>query len=214
MDVERGRKDKKQEEEDAWKAALPALNDGPAWHELSWTERTLRLIWVIVRIILFLGFLYLFVCALSFLSSAFRLVGGIAAGKVLNNHELLNNPIAALMVGVLVTVLVQSSSTSTSIVVALVGSGLLDVGPAIPVIMGANIGTSVTNTIVAIVSGKIVKPISSAEDFEIELLKAITDPFTKWVIQIDKKVITKVAQNAESNDTLRILKVCDDGDDE
>lgn len=79
---------------------------------------------MIVRIILFLGFLYLFVCALSFLSSAFRLVGGIAAGKVLNNHELLNNPIAALMVGVLVTVLVQSSSTSTSIVVALVGSGL------------------------------------------------------------------------------------------
>lgn len=92
--------------------------------ELSYSRRTLKLLWVIARIIIFLGFLYLFVCALSFLSSAFRLVGGIQAGKALNNHELLQNPVAALMIGVLVTVLVQSSSTSTSITVALVGSGL------------------------------------------------------------------------------------------
>ena len=52
------------------------------------------------------------------------------------------------MVGILATVLVQSSSTSTSIVVGLVGAGQLTVHNAIPIIMGANIGTSVTNTIV------------------------------------------------------------------
>ena len=44
---------------------------------------------------------------------------------------------------------VQSSSTSTSIVVSLVGAGTMPVKTAIPVIMGANIGTSVTNTIVS-----------------------------------------------------------------
>lgn len=53
------------------------------------------------------------------------------------------------MVGILATVLVQSSSTSTSIVVGLVGADVVSVRQAIPIIMGANIGTSVTNTIVS-----------------------------------------------------------------
>merc|ERR1719224_369047 len=53
-----------------------------------------------------------------------------------------NNPIAGMLVGVLVTVLVQSSSTSTSIVIT--------VKQAISLVMGANIGTSVTSTIVAL----------------------------------------------------------------
>jgi sodium-dependent phosphate cotransporter len=58
--------------------------------------------------------------------------------------------IPGLMVGILSTVMVQSSSTSTSIVVGLVGSGVMPVRQAIFVIMGANIGTSVTNTIVSL----------------------------------------------------------------
>ena len=53
------------------------------------------------------------------------------------------------MIGVLATVLVQSSSTSTSIIVGLVSAGV-PVRAAVPMIMGANIGTSVTNTIVSI----------------------------------------------------------------
>ena len=52
------------------------------------------------------------------------------------------------MIGVLVTVLVQSSSTSTTIIVGLVAADV-PVKTAIPMIMGANIGTSVTNTIVS-----------------------------------------------------------------
>src|SRR3546814_17068867 len=50
----------------------------------------------------------------------------------------------------LATVLVQSSSVNTSTVVGLVGTGLLGVGDAVPVIMGANIGTTVTSTLAAI----------------------------------------------------------------
>ena len=52
------------------------------------------------------------------------------------------------MIGVLVTVLVQSSSTSTTIIVGLVAANV-PVKTAIPMIMGSNIGTSVTNTIVS-----------------------------------------------------------------
>ena len=59
------------------------------------------------------------------------------------------NPIAALMIGILATVLLQSSSTTTSIIVSLVGAGSIPTEQAIYMVMGANIGTSVTNTIVA-----------------------------------------------------------------
>ena len=47
---------------------------------------------------------------------------GKTAGRVFAESELLTNPVAGLMIGVLVTVLVQSSSTSTSIVITMVGS--------------------------------------------------------------------------------------------
>ena len=59
------------------------------------------------------------------------------------------NPIAALCIVILGTVLVQSSSASTSVIVGLVASGALGVDDAIPMVMGANIGTTVTNTLVS-----------------------------------------------------------------
>jgi len=96
------------------------------------------------------GALYFFICALSFLADAFRLVAGRQAGEIFQNSEIFNNPVAGMLVGVLVTVLVQSSSTSTSIFITMVASDLLTVKQAIRLIMGANIGTSVTSTIVAL----------------------------------------------------------------
>ncbi|XP_076869664.1 solute carrier family 34 member 2a [Brachyhypopomus gauderio] len=91
----------------------------------------------------------MFVCSLDVLSSAFQLVGGKTAGDIFQDNEILSNPLAGLVIGVLVTLLVQSSSTSSSIVVSMVSSGLLQVSTAVPIIMGTNIGTSVTNTLVA-----------------------------------------------------------------
>lgn len=90
--------------------------------------------------------LWCFLFALDLMGSSFKIIGGCQAGAMFDN---VSNPIAGLMVGIIATVLVQSSSTSTSIVVSLVGSGGMSVNNAIPVIMGANIGTSVTNTIVS-----------------------------------------------------------------
>ena len=80
------------------------------------------------------------------MGGSFKVLGGCTAGSMFSG---LSNPIAGLMVGILATVLVQSSSTSTSIVVSLVGADAMTVPVAIPVIMGANIGTSVTNTLVS-----------------------------------------------------------------
>ncbi len=59
-------------------------------------------------------------------------------------------PLVGLFVGILATSLVQSSSATTSIIVGLTASGALTISGAIPMIMGANIGTSITNTIVSL----------------------------------------------------------------
>ena len=100
---------------------------------------TLKIIGVLVS-------LYFFLAALSLMGGSFGALGGKGAGEL---FTITDNPIAGLMVGILATVLVQSSSTSTSIVVGLVGAAVMTPRQAIPVIMGANIGTSVTNTIVS-----------------------------------------------------------------
>lgn len=75
-----------------------------------------------LRILALVGLLYNFICSLDLLSTSFRLLGTRSAGKFFENNELLQNPMVGLMIGVLVTVLVQSSSTSTSIVVTMVAS--------------------------------------------------------------------------------------------
>uniref|UniRef100_A0A7S1CAR8 Sodium-dependent phosphate transport protein 2A n=1 Tax=Bicosoecida sp. CB-2014 TaxID=1486930 RepID=A0A7S1CAR8_9STRA len=100
-----------------------------------------------LRVVAIFATLYVFLVGLTLLGDGFKVVGGKTAGSM---FESISNPIAGLVVGVLATVLVQSSSTSTSIVVSLVGSGIMSVTTAIPVIFGANIGTSVTNTLVSI----------------------------------------------------------------
>ncbi|XP_061883307.1 solute carrier family 34 member 2a [Entelurus aequoreus] len=136
------------EEEDPWD--LPELQDtGVPWSALDCKGKVLRVLVSLVKLLVLLGLLYMFICSLDILSSAFQLVGGKAAGDIFQDNAVLSNPLAGLVIGVLVTLLVQSSSTSSSIVVSMVSSGLLTVQLAVPIIMGTNIGTSVTNTLVA-----------------------------------------------------------------
>jgi len=101
----------------------------------------------VVGTVFALSALYIFLVGLGLLGDSFKCLGGRGAG---NMFTAVDNPVAGLMVGVLATVLVQSSSTSTSIVVGLVGADAIPVRNAIPIIMGANIGTSITNTIVSL----------------------------------------------------------------
>ncbi|KYK33068.1 MAG: hypothetical protein AYK18_05280 [Theionarchaea archaeon DG-70] len=63
--------------------------------------------------------------------------------------QMTSNPYVGLVVGILSTSIVQSSSATTSVVVALVGGGGLTIPNAIPIVMGANIGTTVTNVLVS-----------------------------------------------------------------
>eukprot|EP00617_Octactis_speculum_P009638 CAMPEP_0185797036 /NCGR_PEP_ID=MMETSP1174-20130828/161401_1 /TAXON_ID=35687 /ORGANISM="Dictyocha speculum, Strain CCMP1381" /LENGTH=650 /DNA_ID=CAMNT_0028492447 /DNA_START=41 /DNA_END=1994 /DNA_ORIENTATION=+ len=111
-----------------------------------WSRDPQRIMWTMLRLFIGVFLLYFFLFFLDLMGTSFKVLGSCEAGEMFDGLE---NPIAGLMVGILATVCIQSSSTSTSIVVSLVGSGNMEVKTAIPVIMGANIGTSVTNTIVS-----------------------------------------------------------------
>ena len=99
------------------------------------------------KIILVATFLYLFLVSISLMGSAFK---GFGKGFAENLLRTTSNPFVGLFIGILATSLIQSSSTTTSIVVGMVASGVITIGNAIPIIMGANIGTSVTNTLVSL----------------------------------------------------------------
>ncbi|MEO0558560.1 MAG: Na/Pi symporter [Bacteroidota bacterium] len=86
-----------------------------------------------------------------------------------------DRPLLALITGILVTSLVQSSSTTTALVVTLVATGTLPLSNAVPVIMGANIGTTVTNTIVSM--GHITRP----EEFRRAMAGATVHDFFNWL---------------------------------
>jgi sodium-dependent phosphate cotransporter len=99
------------------------------------------------RVVLLLAFLYLFLLSIDLMGSSMKMFGkGFAEALIAST----SNPLVGLFIGILSTSLVQSSSSTTSIVVGLVGSNALTVANAIPIIMGANIGTSVTNTLVSL----------------------------------------------------------------
>mgnify|MGYP001189720267 CR=1 FL=1 len=91
--------------------------------------------------------LYLFLVGINGMSSAIKNMGSDVAQSIFSTTS---NPIVALFIGIFSTVLFQSSSTTTSLIVGMVSSGALGLGGAIPMVMGANIGTTVTNTIVSI----------------------------------------------------------------
>lgn len=99
-----------------------------------------------LKIFLVLLIIYIFFCSIQLMGHSLKLFGTGFAEKLI---ETTSNPIIGLLMGVLATSLIQSSSTTTSITVGLVAGGALTLPNAIPIIMGANIGTTVTNTLVS-----------------------------------------------------------------
>jgi sodium-dependent phosphate cotransporter len=124
------------------------------------------------RALLLVALLYAFFLGLDMMGLAFKLFGkGFAEGLMARAA----NPFVGLVVGILATSLVQSSSTTTSMTVALVGAGALSIEGAIPIIMGANIGTSVTNTLVSL--GHVTR----REEFRRAFAGATVHDFFNWM---------------------------------
>ncbi len=96
--------------------------------------------------LMIVGLVYLLLVAVSLIGGGFKITAGDQAKEL---FAFASNPVAGLVVGVVATALIQSSSTVTAIIVGLVAGGL-PVVIAIPMVMGANIGTTITNTIVSL----------------------------------------------------------------
>ncbi len=109
----------------------------------SWTDSGLS------RGFAVLGLLFVFLVGVKGLGDGITLLGRDALDAFFSATS---NPFIGLMVGLLATTLVQSSSVTTSMIVGLVAAPTdpLPVAIAVPMIMGANIGTTVTNTIVSL----------------------------------------------------------------
>ncbi|MHC4945117.1 MAG: Na/Pi symporter [Planctomycetota bacterium] len=111
----------------------------------SGSGRFLARILVLIKILILL---YLFLVSIRLLGKSINLLGGQSGRDLLELYT--NNRFIGLFAGVLATSLVQSSSTVTSIVVGFVGAGTIPLANAIPIVIGANIGTTITNTIVSL----------------------------------------------------------------
>lgn len=98
------------------------------------------------RLVLVILLLFLFLVAIELLGASFKTIGTDTAQQLIAS---VTNPFAGLGVGILATVMVQSSSVTTATIVGLVGSGQVPLEIAVPMIMGANIGTTITNTLVS-----------------------------------------------------------------
>jgi len=111
----------------------------PAWRNWLWVLAAMAAV-------------YLFIAAINLMGHGLKVVAGVAEAKVVMDgiFRLADHPLAGLSVGVLMASLVQSSSFTTTFTVGLVAAGQFDVVTAIPIIMGANIGTSVTNILVSL----------------------------------------------------------------
>ena len=105
--------------------------------------KTSPLTWVAV-----LALVYLLLIGVAVIGAGFKWVSGGEEGAAAI-FAFASHPIAGVILGTLATALVQSSSTVTSVIVGLVAGGM-PVSIAVPMIMGANMGTTITNTIVSL----------------------------------------------------------------
>jgi len=101
----------------------------------------------LLKVAAVLFFLYLFMLSIKLMGSSLKGFGeGFAESLVAGTKS----PIVGLFVGILATSIIQSSSCVTSMLVALVATGTLSLNLAVPIVLGANIGTTITNTLVSL----------------------------------------------------------------
>ena len=96
---------------------------------------------------MFLPVVLLFLLAINLVGDSVTSLGQETAKNILLATS---NPFIGLFIGLLATALIQSSSTVTAMTVAVVSTGYLSLGSAIPVVMGANVGTTLTSTLVSL----------------------------------------------------------------
>ncbi|HBK3285671.1 TPA: Na/Pi cotransporter family protein [Staphylococcus aureus] len=117
----------------------------------------------------FLGGLGIFLYGLKIMGDGLQASAGDRLRDILNKFT--SNPVLGVIAGIVVTILIQSSSGTTVITIGLVTAGFMTLKQAIGVIMGANIGTTVTAFIIGIDLGEYAMPILALGAFLIFFFK-------------------------------------------
>lgn len=107
---------------------------------------------MIVRLLEIFGSLGIFLYGMRVMSNGLQKIAGDRLQKIL--HYMTKNRVVAVITGIIITGFIQSSSATTVLLVSFVNAGLLTLVKAIGVIMGANIGTTVTTWIVSVIGFK------------------------------------------------------------
>lgn len=150
-----------------------------------------------LKIAAILAILYLFLISIGMIGAGFKGLGRGFAEQLMSGTAA---PLIGLFIGILATSLIQSSSTTTSIVVGMVAAGtfgedpIIAVAAAIPYIMGANIGTSITNTIVSL--GHVVNKNEFRRAFEASIVHDFFNVLSVLILfplQLSFGVISKTA---------------------
>lgn len=118
---------------------------------------------------IFFGGLGIFLFSIKYMGDALQKAAGDKLRNILDRFT--TNPFMGILSGILVTILIQSSSGTTVIVVGLVSAGFMTLRQAIGVIMGANIGTTVTAFIIGLDVGAYALPIIAVGAFMIFFFK-------------------------------------------
>ncbi|ARD46791.1 sodium-dependent phosphate transporter [Sporosarcina sp. P37] len=127
--------------------------------EVNWQELVFQ----------FLGGLGIFLFAIKYMGDGLQKAAGDRLRAILDRFT--TNPFMGVLVGIVVTVLIQSSSGTTVITVGLVSAGFMTLRQAIGVIMGANIGTTVTAFIIGLDVGAYALPIMAFGAFLIFFIR-------------------------------------------
>ena len=130
-----------------------------SWMEINWQEMIFQ----------FLGGLGIFLFAIKYMGDGLQKSAGDRLRTILDRFT--TNPFMGVLVGIVVTVLIQSSSGTTVITVGLVSAGFMTLRQSIGVIMGANIGTTVTAFIIGLDVGAYALPIMAFGAFLIFFIK-------------------------------------------
>uniref|UniRef100_A0A914CH60 Sodium-dependent phosphate transporter n=1 Tax=Acrobeloides nanus TaxID=290746 RepID=A0A914CH60_9BILA len=139
-------------EENIWDVSDTDLvrTDLAKWKDLTRKEKVLRILKYIWMTILALLVIFAFICSLSLLADSLKLIGGRGLGSVIKNSDIIQNPISASIIGMIVTIILQNSSTLNSILVGMIAGGLITVHQSIPIMLGAEMGGSLTNALISL----------------------------------------------------------------
>ena len=118
---------------------------------------------------MFLGGLGIFLYGIKQMGDGLQAAAGDRLREILN--RMTSNPIKGVIAGIAVTALIQSSSGTTAITIGLVSAGFLSLRQAIGIILGANIGTTVTAFIIGLDIGAYSLPILALGSFMLFFFK-------------------------------------------